>query len=245
MHSSRKMLVHLLLLLALASFAPAQSILSALPNSSSSSALTVEELKQLRNEVATQRQTIEALKAAVDQLVKERVRNSAALSANLENPAPPLKTAASSASAVLVTEAAAAGVVSPTKTTHGLFERKPGDPVTFYLPGGELTTYANIDVSVDGSTKGLGGKIGPDGNPPVGNMGWMPALSTNLSYFGIRGFQSVKSLPFNFIYQIETQIDIAATSGTSETNSNESNVVKGALSSATAISESCPRIGVR
>jgi predicted porin len=114
---------------------------------------------------------------------------------------------------------------------HGFFEPKPGDHVTFYLPGGELTTYANLDVSVDATTKGLGGEIGPDGNPPVGNIGWLPALSTNLSYIGIRGFQSLKGLPFKFIYQLETQIDIAAQSGISETNSNESNVVKGGLTS--------------
>lgn len=114
---------------------------------------------------------------------------------------------------------------------HGFFERKPGDKTTFYLPNGELTTYANIDVSVDATTKGLGGKLGPDGNPPVGNMGWMPDVSTNLSYIGVRGFQSLKGLPFKFIYQFETQIDIATQSGTAETNSNESNVVKGGLTS--------------
>jgi predicted porin len=119
----------------------------------------------------------------------------------------------------------------PPSATHGFFERKPGDKTTFYLPGGEFTAYSNIDVSVDATTKGLGGKLGPDGNPPLGNMGWMPALSTNLSYIGIRGFQSLNGLPFKFIYQFETQFDIAATSGTSETNSNESDVVKGALTS--------------
>jgi predicted porin len=99
------------------------------------------------------------------------------------------------------------------------------------VPGGELTTYANIDVSIEASTKGLGGKLGPDGNPPAGNMGWLPAVSTNLSYIGINGFQRIGSLPVNFIYQFETQIDIAASSGTAETNSNQSNVVKGALTS--------------
>jgi len=124
-----------------------------------------------------------------------------------------------------------AHLLQPPGAKHGFFERKPGDRLTFYLPGGEFTTYANLDVSVDATTKGLGGKLGPDGNPPVGNMGWMPAVSTNLSYFGVRGFQSLKGLPFNFIYQFETQIDIAAMSGTAETNSNQSNVVKGGLTS--------------
>ena len=114
---------------------------------------------------------------------------------------------------------------------HGLFERKPGDRLAFYVPGGEFTMYGNMDLSFDVTTKGLGGMIGPDGNPPVGNMGWMPDVSTNMSYIGVRGFQRIKGLPFNFIYQLETQMDIAAMSGTSETNSNESDVVKGALTS--------------
>jgi predicted porin len=114
---------------------------------------------------------------------------------------------------------------------HGFFERKPGERLTFYTPGGELTVYANIDLSLDTATKGLGGKLGPDGNPPVGMIGWLPDISTNLSYIGVRGFQTLKNLPFNFIYQLETQIDIAATSGTGESNSNESNSVKGALTS--------------
>ena len=121
--------------------------------------------------------------------------------------------------------------VLPPGNQHGFFERKPGNGVTFYLPGGELTTYANIDLSVDATTKGLGGKLGPNGLPPVGNMGWMPDVSTNLSYIGIRGFQTLKGLPFTFIYQLETQFDIAASSGISETNSSESDVVKGGLTS--------------
>ena len=128
--------------------------------------------------------------------------------------------------------------------THGWFERKPGDGLTFFVPGGELTTYGNLDVSLDVTTKGIGGKTGPDGNPPTGDMGWMPAISTNLSYLGVRGFQFVPKLPFRFIYQFETQMDIAAQSGTGETNSNQSNVVKGGFTSRNSyIGISSPRWG--
>ena len=126
--------------------------------------------------------------------------------------------------------AASTLVGTGTTTEHGFFERKPGNSLTFYVPGGEFTTYGNLDVSFDVTTKGLGGSLGPDGNPPVGNMGWLPAVSTNLSYVGVRGYQSTMAC-LNFIYQLETQIDIASTSGTSETNNNESNVVKGGLTS--------------
>ena len=125
--------------------------------------------------------------------------------------------------------------------TPRFFERKPGKSLTFYTGGsggpgsesgpGEMTFYGNIDVSMDVITKGLRGEVGPDGMPPVGNMGFQPDLSTNISYVGIRGFQPLSNLPFNFVYQFETQIDIASTSGTGETNSSESNSVKSGLTS--------------
>jgi predicted porin len=115
-------------------------------------------------------------------------------------------------------------------TKHGYFE-KTGKDLTFKTPNGQFTIYGNIDVSLDDATKGLGGKLDGNGNPPVGNMGWLLDLSTNMSYIGVRGFQKLGEHKFNFIYQFETQIDIASQSGISESNSNQSNVVKGGLTS--------------
>ena len=165
---------------------------------------------------ALQRQS--AMLAQQIQILQQRIDNKSG---------PVLQTAAYTAEASYD----ASSPVQVPSAKRGFFEQKPGDRLTFYVPGGEFTTYANLDVSVDGTTKGVGGKVGPDGNPPMGSMGWMPALSTNLSYVGVRGFQSLKGLPFNFIYQFETQLDIAATSGVGETNSNQSNVVKSGLTS--------------
>ena len=70
-----------------------------------------------------------------------------------------------------------------------------------------------------------------NGVPPVGNTGWMGAISSNISYVGIRGFQALGAFPANFVYQLETQIDVSASSGTSASNSNTSAVVKGGLTS--------------
>jgi predicted porin len=158
------------------------------------------------------------------QILKQRIDQKADLSRQASTPetAAP-KTAASTTPA--------SQFAANSNIQHGFFERKAGSNLAFYIPGGEFTTYGNLDVSVDATTKGIAEEIGPDGNHPVGNMGWMPALSTNLSYVGVRGFQSLKRLHFDFIYQLETQLDIAATSGTAETNSNQSNVVKGGLTS--------------
>ena len=114
---------------------------------------------------------------------------------------------------------------------HKFFERKPGKDLTFYTKNGELTAYGNLDVSFDVMTKGTSSLIGPDGMGPVGNVGWLPDISTNLSYIGIRGTQATGIKNLNFVYQLETQLDISATSGSSETNSTQDNAVKGALTS--------------
>jgi len=107
-------------------------------------------------------------------------------------------------------------------------KKKEGDPVTFTTPGGEITLYGHFNVSLDDTTKGIADKVDGSGNHPVGRVGWMPAMSTNLSYLGVKGFQKIQD-DLNFVYQFETQIDITASSGITNTNSNSSGVVKGAL----------------
>jgi hypothetical protein len=118
-------------------------------------------------------------------------------------------------------------------SSYGFLQRKPGtNDLTFLTRNGEFQLYGNLDVSFDVTTKGIGNKVNPTDptDLPIGNLGWMPAISTNLSYVGLRGFQRVdKNL--NFVWQLETEISIAATSGTAESNSNQSNLVKGGLTS--------------
>jgi len=121
-------------------------------------------------------------------------------------------------------------VTTSSEPSGWYFKKKPGNDLTFLTPGGSIQFYGNLDVSFDVTTKGIAGKLGNDGLPPIGNMGWLPAMSTNLSYVGIRGDQRLYDR-LKFVYQLETQIDITASSGVAETNSNLSNVVKGGLTS--------------
>jgi len=115
---------------------------------------------------------------------------------------------------------------------HEWFERKKGDGVTFFTRGGELSIYGNLDLSIDSATKGIGGMTtGESQTGPVGRTGWLADISTNLSYVGVRGFQSLGNFPARFVYQLETQIDVSAASGSSASNSNTSDVVKGGLTS--------------
>jgi predicted porin len=114
---------------------------------------------------------------------------------------------------------------------HTFLERKPGKSLTFYTPGGEITAYGQLDVSFDAATKNTGGALTrqPQGDMTVGNFGWMPDISTNISYLGVRGFQRIGDQPFNFVYQFEAGIDISANPGIKQSNSNLSNQVNGAL----------------
>jgi predicted porin len=112
---------------------------------------------------------------------------------------------------------------------HGFFEHKKGNPLTFYTPGGEITAYGNFDISVDDTAKSAANFNLNGATPPVGNFGWLPAISTNSSYLGVRGFQRVPDFPFNFVYQLEVGFDISATPGLKQSNSQVSDNVNGSL----------------
>jgi len=114
---------------------------------------------------------------------------------------------------------------------HAFLEHKKVPGLTFYVPHGEITGYGNIDVSADYVAKNIGSQpANYAASPPVGNFSWMPDLSTNLSYFGIRGFETFsKESSFTLVYQLEAGFEVTATPGTKETNSADSNTVNGGL----------------
>ncbi|HZF20376.1 MAG TPA: porin [Burkholderiales bacterium] len=91
-----------------------------------------------------------------------------------------------------------------------------------------LHFYGHLDLSVDYITKGI--------NDPaaVGKLGWQPDVSSNLSYFGFRGDHDIGG-GYKMVFQVETQIDVAATPGPSPVNQaspgNADNKVQGALAS--------------
>jgi predicted porin len=120
-------------------------------------------------------------------------------------------------------------LVKAEPTDSWFFRHKPGSTLTFETPGGEITGYGNIDVSVDGASKNVGTLNLNGATPPVGNFGWMPDISTNLSYVGVRGFQRIPHQDFTFVYQLETGFEVSAAPGTAETGSADHNTVNGAL----------------
>jgi predicted porin len=181
---------------------------------------------------------------AIEQSNKQLAKENAALRSQLRTAKPAPATAIMAAPAGKPA-ATVTGVATPPHALdapeidaqgHGFLEHKKGNPLTFYTPGGEITAYGNIDISLDDTTKAFGGNVNT--NPlytggsepyPAGNMSWMPAISTNTSYLGVRGFQRIPNFPMNFVYQLELGYDLSATPGLKQTNSQVSDNVNGAL----------------
>jgi predicted porin len=180
---------------------------------------------------------IKALQAQIDQLQKT-VKQLQSQQAHSNAEAAAAKQAATHAE-VKATQAQGQVANLPVKaeaTDGWYFRRKPDSGLTFETPGGEITGYGNFDVSFDGASKSVSGWFTSPLNinggviSPTGNFGWMPDISTNLSYLGVRGFQKIPNMEgVHFVYQLEAGIDISATPGDKQSNSNLSNQVNGAL----------------
>src|SRR5207302_9208357 len=93
-----------------------------------------------------------------------------------------------------------------------------------------IQLYGHLDLSVDYLTKGINpGQVGPFGtNPATGKLGWQADVSSNLSYFGIRGGRDLTP-GLRGVFQLETQVDVSATPGPSVSSASSDASVKGAF----------------
>ena len=88
---------------------------------------------------------------------------------------------------------------------------KRGDGLTFQIgESSEVTLYGHVDVSADYQTTGLKNAVGA-----TGNNGWVGDVSSNLSFFGVRGSRQLND-DLKAVFQFETEVMYAATTGTSD-----------------------------
>jgi predicted porin len=92
---------------------------------------------------------------------------------------------------------------------------------------GYVELYGHLDVSIDDADKGISGKV-QGGNTATGKLGWQPDVSSNLSRIGVRGARNLGDSGVRAVFQIETQVDVAATPGSSTVPDNS---IKGAWAS--------------
>ena len=88
---------------------------------------------------------------------------------------------------------------------------KSGDALTFQLgDSSEVTLYGHVDLSADYQTTGLKNAVGA-----TGHNGWVGDVSSNLSFFGVRGSRQLSD-DLKAVFQFETEVMVAATTGTSD-----------------------------
>src|SRR5436853_2875580 len=109
-------------------------------------------------------------------------------------------------------QAAPAAAAAPAKAPAN--EVKAGKELVFKVGGGEVQLYGHADVSLDDQTNGMTGFLN-GGLPVTRHNGWVPDVSSNLSFFGVRGNRAVSD-DLKGVFQFETEISYAATPGASD-----------------------------
>ncbi|MFN2548530.1 MAG: porin [Myxococcales bacterium] len=105
----------------------------------------------------------------------------------------------------------------------------------------DFTVYGRVNVSFDVGNQELTtapciGAGAAACTPPQGNLRWLPDLASNLSRFGVRGYHDISGRDLQFVFQLETQVDVTATPGSKPNGSNDqtnpaNTAVNGALAS--------------
>ncbi|MDB5042264.1 MAG: Porin precursor [Candidatus Eremiobacteraeota bacterium] len=140
-----------------------------------------------------------------------------------------LKAQQAAAAAAAAAKPAAPVVPVPPKAPDASFiQLVKGDTVTLLIGGEPVTLYGNLDLSWDHVTKGF--NSAPLNTDAVGNTSYLSAISSNQSYFGVRGLHRTGKKS-GVLYQLETELSVSSTSGTVNTNSNNDGIVKGGLTS--------------
>jgi predicted porin len=165
---------------------------------------------------------------ALSKEVKELKKGSGAAAATAPPPAP----------------AVAQGMPVPTPKATAAKEAPKEPQFEKFLKG----FYGTTDVSFDDVTKGINGltaysySLADPNNPnsgyvqgakkgvqQVGRLGYLPELSTNKSQIGYRNTHQIGSSDVDFILQVETSLSFTAAPGLRTSNTQQSNVVTGAI----------------
>lgn len=88
----------------------------------------------------------------------------------------------------------------------------PGNDLKFKVGNSTIQLYGHIDVSYDYTNNGLGNAVRPGGLRPGGNNGWASDISSNLSYFGVRGDRDFNK-DLKGVFQFETEVYYSQTPG--------------------------------
>ena len=89
----------------------------------------------------------------------------------------------------------------------------------------DFTVYGRVNVSFDVGTQNLTSApcitAASPCAPPQGQLRWLPDVASNLSRLGVRGYYDLAGKDLQALFQLETQVDVAATPGSKPNGSND------------------------
>jgi predicted porin len=191
-----------------------------------------DDTSDLKAKFETLQKQLDAVKAQLEQMQKQKEEKAAAAAA----PAAPKEGAESKQAAVeklfdKITKGFYGSMdVSGDFTTKGM-----GGFIAYHIPGwnGPGTPIPHIDPTnpkLANCPNPAQGAVGVNCSPfPVGNVGWMPAFSTNKSGIGYRGDHALPFEGLKVIYQVEAAFSITSSPGVTTSYTAQSNSVKAAL----------------
>lgn len=192
-------LVLFLLPVALVSLVCAQDT-QPVAQTASQPAATNDEVEQLRHEINTQREMIRELQTTVQKLIES---NPNAAAEQVLGPGHFVEVAQTTAT---------------TENRPPQKKEKAPDALEFTVAGTKVQFYGHFDLSYDYVDNGISDALqatspflGPDAVARANN-GWMGQISSNLSYFGIRGSRPLNDF-LTGVFQLETEMNVSGVPG--------------------------------
>ncbi len=112
----------------------------------------------------------------------------------------------------------------------------------------DFTVYGRVNVSFDVGNQELTTApcltAASPCAPPQGQLRWLPDVASNLSRFGVRGYHDLSSREYQAVFQLEAQVDVAATPG-SKPNGNNDTINPGNTAVTGALASRNSFVGVR
>ncbi len=201
---------------------------SSQPYSSSTARASREEVQQLRSELASQNQTIleqnqtiQELKTMVQQLAQRVEAHDARVVSSSATSGAQIRTLAYDPLSPLQQPESAAPASKPSTRTSLVPEQGPktSNRLEWTVGGTTIQMYGHADVSYDYVDNGISpameatnGLLSTPGLVARGNNGWLGQVSSNLSYFGVRGSHKINDF-LTGIFQFETEVMFSDTPG--------------------------------
>ena len=89
----------------------------------------------------------------------------------------------------------------------------------------DFTVYGRVNVSFDVGNQELTSApcitAASPCAPPQGQLRWLPDVASNLSRLGVRGYYDLSGRDLQALFQLEAQVDVAATPGSKPNGSND------------------------